>query len=52
MTRSIRRRSRAWSPAARSCGPSRPDVMEACLKAANELYAEIGKDNAEFKKML
>ena len=31
--------------------PFPPDVMEACLKAANELYAEIGKDNAEFKKM-
>src|SRR3954464_13619344 len=31
--------------------PFPPDVMEACLKAANELYAEIGKENAEFKKM-
>ena len=26
MTRSIRRRSRTWSPAARGCGPSPPDV--------------------------
>ena len=25
--------------------------MEACLKAANELYAEISGQNAEFKKM-
>jgi TRAP-type mannitol/chloroaromatic compound transport system substrate-binding protein len=31
--------------------PFPPDVMEACLKAANELYAEIGAQNAEFKKM-
>jgi TRAP-type mannitol/chloroaromatic compound transport system substrate-binding protein len=31
--------------------PFPPDVMEACLKAANELYAEIGSQNAEFKKM-
>jgi TRAP-type mannitol/chloroaromatic compound transport system substrate-binding protein len=31
--------------------PFPPDVMEACLKAANELYAEISGQNAEFKKM-
>jgi TRAP-type mannitol/chloroaromatic compound transport system substrate-binding protein len=27
-------------------------VLEACYKAANELYAEISKTNAHFKKML
>ncbi|MBM3531214.1 MAG: ABC transporter substrate-binding protein [Alphaproteobacteria bacterium] len=26
-------------------------VMEACLKAANEVYAELSKSNAEFKKV-
>jgi TRAP-type mannitol/chloroaromatic compound transport system substrate-binding protein len=26
-------------------------VMEACLKAANEAYAEIGATNADFKKI-
>ncbi|WP_407047919.1 TRAP transporter substrate-binding protein [Methyloraptor flagellatus] len=31
--------------------PFPQDVMEASLKAANELYAEISKENAEFKKL-
>ena len=31
--------------------PFPQDVMEASLKAANELYAEISKDNADFKKL-
>ncbi|MHB2167915.1 TRAP transporter substrate-binding protein [Alsobacter sp. R-9] len=31
--------------------PFPPEVMDACLKASNELYAEIGKDNADFKKV-
>ena len=40
-----------WSPAARSCGRSRRTVMEACFKAANEVYAEISAKNADFKKV-
>ena len=28
------------------------EVMEACLKATNELWAEISAKNAEFKKMI
>jgi TRAP-type mannitol/chloroaromatic compound transport system substrate-binding protein len=28
------------------------DVMEACLKATNELWAEISAKNADFKKMI
>ncbi len=31
--------------------PFPQSVMEACLKAANEVYAEISKTNAEFKKV-
>ncbi len=27
-------------------------VMEACFKAANELYAELSKTNPHFKKLL
>ena len=32
--------------------PFTPEVMDACQKAALELYAEISKENADFKKML
>ena len=32
--------------------PFPQDVMEACLKASNELYAEISAKNADFKKMI
>ncbi len=32
--------------------PFTPEVMDACQKAAVELYAEIAKDNADFKKLL
>jgi TRAP-type mannitol/chloroaromatic compound transport system substrate-binding protein len=28
-----------------------PETMDACQKAANDLYAEIAKENAEFKKI-
>ena len=28
------------------------EVMEACLKATNELWAEISAKNADFKKMI
>ena len=31
--------------------PFTPEVMDACWKAANELYAEIGAKNAAFKKL-
>ena len=31
--------------------PFSQPIMEACLKAANELYAEISSKNAEFKKV-
>jgi TRAP-type mannitol/chloroaromatic compound transport system substrate-binding protein len=31
--------------------PFSPAVMDACLKAANEVYAETTKDNADFKKV-
>jgi len=39
-----RRRSSAWSPAARICVRSRPEIMDACLKATNEL---VGRDLGE-----
>ena len=31
--------------------PFSPEVLEACFKAANDVYAEIGAKNAEFKKV-
>ena len=31
--------------------PFSPEVMDACWKAANELYAEIAEKNANFKKL-
>ena len=31
--------------------PFTPAVMEACFKAANEVYAEISATNADFKKV-
>jgi TRAP-type mannitol/chloroaromatic compound transport system substrate-binding protein len=31
--------------------PFTPEVMDACWKAANELYAELGAKNASFKKL-
>jgi TRAP-type mannitol/chloroaromatic compound transport system substrate-binding protein len=31
--------------------PFPPAVMDACLKAANEVYAEISATNAEFKRL-
>jgi TRAP-type mannitol/chloroaromatic compound transport system substrate-binding protein len=31
--------------------PFSPAVMDACLKAANEVYAETTKENADFKKV-
>ena len=31
--------------------PFRQEVLEACFKAANEVYAEIGAKNADFKKI-
>jgi TRAP-type mannitol/chloroaromatic compound transport system substrate-binding protein len=31
--------------------PFSPPIMEACLKASNELYAEISGKNADFKKV-
>ena len=36
---------------ARSCARSRPPVMDACLKASLELYAEVSATNADFKKI-
>ncbi len=32
--------------------PFPQDVMEACLKASNELYAEICAKNEDFKKAI
>jgi TRAP-type mannitol/chloroaromatic compound transport system substrate-binding protein len=32
--------------------PFSPEVMEACYKATNELWAEISAKNADFKKMI
>ena len=32
--------------------PFSPEIMEACYKATNELWAEISAKNAEFKKMI
>jgi TRAP-type mannitol/chloroaromatic compound transport system substrate-binding protein len=29
-----------------------PPIMEACLKAANELHKEVAAENADFKKVL
>ena len=51
-TTSIRRRSSAWSPAARSCGRSRSDVLEACYKAAQRSTPSISQTNPTFKKLL
>jgi len=31
--------------------PFSGEILEACFRAANETYAEIGKTNAEFKKI-
>jgi TRAP-type mannitol/chloroaromatic compound transport system substrate-binding protein len=31
--------------------PFKPEVMDACLKAANEVYAETSATNADFKKI-
>ena len=49
--RAIRRRSSGWSPRARSLRPFSQPIMEACLKAANEIYADISSKNADFKKV-
>ena len=50
--RSIRPRSNPCSPAGRpSCRHSRPPIMEASLKAALEVYAEVSAQNADFKKV-
>jgi len=32
--------------------PFSPSIMEACLKAANELHKEVSAENADFKKVL
>ena len=32
--------------------PFSPSIMEACLKAANELHKEVAAENADFKKVL
>ena len=43
---------RGCSPAAPSCMPFRRPIMQACLKAARELYAETAATNPNFKKVL
>ena len=50
-TPAIRRRSSGWSRRARSFARSASRCMEACLKAANEIYADISSKNADFKKV-
>ena len=51
-TRAIRRRSSGWSPAARNCGRSARPIMEACLKASNEVNAEDVGDQSELQESL
>ena len=43
--------SSGWSRAARSCSPFSQEILSACFDAANETYAEISADNADFKKI-
>ena len=50
-TRAIRRRSSAWWPMAPSCARSTRAIMEACLKASNEVNAETSASNPDFKKI-
>ena len=50
-TPSIPRRSSGWSAAGAQLRPFPPPVMEACLKASHELYAEVSATNADFKKI-
>ena len=40
-----------WWPAASSCGRSRSEIMEASYKAADEVYDETRRKNAELKKI-
>ena len=47
-----RRPSSGWLPTACSCARSRRPVMEACLKASNEVNAETSAANADYKKVL
>ena len=51
-TRAIRRRSSAWWRRARSFARSRTQIMEACLKASNEVNAETSATNPDYKKIL
>ena len=50
MTSRTRRRSSGWSRPARSCVRSRT-ILEACLKATNELYAEISAKNPDSRRL-
>ena len=38
-------------PQAARLRPFPQDVLEACLNAAKEVYAEISRDNAEIKRL-
>ena len=49
--RRTRPRSSGSLPAAPSFAPLPLPVMEACFKAAQEVYAEVGKENLTFKKI-
>ena len=50
-TPAIRRRSSAWSPHGTQLRPFSTAIMEACLKASNEVNAETSAANADFKKI-
>jgi hypothetical protein len=44
-------RCAVWSPAVRKLASVLAPIMDACYKAANEVYAETSAKNADFKKI-
>ena len=52
MTWKIRGHSNAWSTSGTQLRPFTNEVLEACLKATNELWGEISAKNADFKKSI
>ena len=51
MTRAIRRRSSGWWRTGHMLRPFSQAIMEACLKASNEVNAETSAANPDFKKI-
>ena len=52
MTCRIRGRSSVLLPVVRSFVHSANEILDACLKATNELWGEISAKNANFKKAI